>query len=124
MPLTITRLVMTFLGMGLGGFLGYTYHGAIKAYLAIDMSDFGMVATFLGAIIFGLIGIIISGPLYKLGLNLAKRMESYLLKIPFIELLGGTIGLIIAIVLYALSYTNTSKRTCTVSDRNLSFLFG
>ncbi len=99
MPLTITRLVMTFLGMGLGGFLGYTYHGAIKAYLAIDMSDFAMVATFLGAIIFGLIGIIISGPLYKVGLNLAQRMESYLLKIPFIELLGGTIGLILGLLI-------------------------
>lgn len=99
MALSITRILMTLLGMGLGGFLGYTYHSAIKTSLAINMSDFGLVATFLGAIIFGLIGIIISGPLYKVGLSFTQKMENYLSKVPFVELLGGTIGLILGLMI-------------------------
>lgn len=99
MALSFMRFLMTLLGLIVGGFLGHRYSDAIKAYLAIDTSDFVMVSTFLGAVIFGLIGIIISTPLFKMGFAFTKRIEKTLSKIPFSELFGGTIGLILGLLI-------------------------
>lgn len=99
MALSIMRFLMTLLGLIVGGFLGHTYSDAIKSYLAIDMSDFVTVSTFLGAVIFGLIGVIISTPLFKMGFAFTKQIEKSLSKIPFSELWGGTIGLILGLLI-------------------------
>lgn len=109
MALSIMRFLMTLLGLIVGGLLGHYYSDTIKAYLDIDMSDFVVVSTFLGAVIFGLIGVIISTPLFKMGFSFTKRVEKTLSKIPFSELFGGTLGLILALLIAFLISLPTSN---------------
>ena len=99
MALTITRILITLFSSSLGGFLGHTYADQIKTYLNLTMSDFSLVSTFLGVVIFGIIGIVISAPLFRFGLRCAKTVEKSLARIPFAELLGGTVGLILGLLI-------------------------